>query len=140
MASSTKPAYSPTSSPVTIAYERARLMIRSISYKRYFSIPTPMPTGRAASPIPRTSPATLVVLIPNDTATTATVTPAPLASHFSCWRRSPEARRQLSTWWARNDSQITRMSSSPSSSATASGPPCEFPELTTSPKASRRTS
>ena len=26
------------------------------------------------------------------------VTAAPLASHFSCWRRSPEERRQLSTW------------------------------------------
>jgi hypothetical protein len=31
---------------------------------------------------------------------------APLASHFSCWRRSPVDRRQLSTWWATNDSQM----------------------------------
>jgi hypothetical protein len=26
---------------------------------------------------------------------------APLASHFSCWRRSPVARRQLSSWRTR---------------------------------------
>ena len=100
-----------------------------------------MPTGRAASPIPRTSPATLVELIPNDTATTTKVTAAPLASHFSCWRCSPEARRQLSTWWATNDSQIARIEHQPQHAPPApSGPPCDFPELTTSPKASRRTS
>ena len=26
------------------------------------------------------------------------LTVAPLASHFSCWRRSPLARRQLNAW------------------------------------------
>ena len=30
---------------------------------------------------------------------------APLISHFSCWRRSPDERRQLSTCAATNDSQ-----------------------------------
>ena len=36
----------------------------------------------------------------NDTAmmALAMVTTAPLASHLTCWRRSPAERRQLSTW------------------------------------------
>ena len=40
------------------------------------------------------------------------LTAAPLASHFSCWRRSPVARRQLSTWRAMKaiDSQDHEMS------------------------------
>lgn len=35
------------------------------------------------------------------------VTAAPEASHLSCWRCSPVACRQLSTWWATKDIQIT---------------------------------
>src|SRR5262249_9908308 len=38
--SSTSPAYTPASSPVTIAYARVRLMIWSMSYSRYFRMPT----------------------------------------------------------------------------------------------------
>ena len=134
VASSTRPVYSPTSSPVTIAYDTARLMIRSMSYRRYFKMPTPMPTGSAASPIPRTSPAALVELIPNDTASTIRVRAPPLASHLSCWRCSPVARRQLSTWWATNDSQVTRIVAAVSTVATPARPPaCDPPVLITSP-------
>ena len=66
-----------------------------------------MLTGRATIPIPRTCPTALVERAPDDTANETRVIAAPQASHFSCWRRSPVARRQLSTWWATNDSQIT---------------------------------
>jgi hypothetical protein len=50
VASSTSPAYTPTSSPVMIAYASVREMSRSMSYSRYFKIATPMAAGRAASP------------------------------------------------------------------------------------------
>jgi len=50
LASSTSPAYTPTSSPVAIAYASVRLMIRSISYSLYFRMATPMPAGSAAIP------------------------------------------------------------------------------------------
>jgi hypothetical protein len=49
--SRTSPAYTPTSSPVTIAYARVREMSRSMSYRRYFRIATPTDTGSAAMPI-----------------------------------------------------------------------------------------
>jgi hypothetical protein len=134
VASSTRPVYSPTSSPVTIAYDTARLIIRSMSYRRYFKMPTPMPTGSAASPIPRTSPASPVELMPNDAASTIRVTAPPLASHFSCWRCSPVARRQLSTWWATNDSQMPRIAATMSTVAAPASPPaCDPPVLITSP-------
>ena len=41
------------------------------------------------------------------TVVAATHTAAPLISHFCCWRRSPSARRQDSTWRATNTSQNT---------------------------------
>src|ERR1700730_1006722 len=50
VASSTSPAYSPTSNPVMTAYASVRLIIRSMSNRRYFRIPTPMLTGSAAIP------------------------------------------------------------------------------------------
>ncbi len=81
-----------------IAYASVREMSRSMSYSRYFKIATPMAAGRAASP---TSGTTEPIRTPSRIE--KTVTAAPLASHFSCWRRSPPARRQLSTWRATND-------------------------------------
>ena len=83
-------------------------MIRSISYSRYFMIPTPMPAGRATTPTSsRFDTAVEPTTLPSGP--THKVTAAPQASHFSCWRRSPVARRQLSTWWPANDSQIAPM-------------------------------
>src|SRR5208337_566717 len=41
VASSTRPAYTPSRRPVTIAYASVRLMIQSISYSRYFKMATP---------------------------------------------------------------------------------------------------
>src|SRR5260370_3723646 len=40
--------YTPTSSPVTSAYDSVQLISRSMSYRWYFRIPTPMLTGSAA--------------------------------------------------------------------------------------------
>jgi hypothetical protein len=81
-------------------------MIRSISYSRYLRIATPMQTGSAMMPIQMTSPAARSTgegsspdvsrLMTRDTVATVT----PLASHLSCWRRSPDARRHASTWRA----------------------------------------
>ena len=71
MSAESVPGRRPTGRPVTIAYAGVREISRSMSYRRYFKIPAPMPTGKAASRIPRISPETLVELIPNDTATTA---------------------------------------------------------------------
>jgi hypothetical protein len=48
--SSTSPAYTPTSSPVTIAYARVWEMIRSMSYSRYFRIATPAQTAQPRLP------------------------------------------------------------------------------------------
>ena len=71
-----------------------REMIRSMSYSRYFRIPTPMDTGSAAKPrisyLPERE-----ALLPNEAMTEIPQTAAPLVSHLSCWRRSPEDRRQL---------------------------------------------
>ena len=50
MASSTRPAYTPTSRPVTIAYASVREMIRSISNRPYFRTATMMLSGNAANP------------------------------------------------------------------------------------------
>ena len=36
------------------------------------------------------------------------LTAAPLASHLSCWRRSPDERRQLSTWRPMKATDSTR--------------------------------
>src|ERR1700730_10386647 len=75
-------------------------MIRSISYSRYFRIATPMLTGSAAKP----NQAKGIT----ETRTVHTrLTTAPLISHFSCWRRSPEDRRQFSTWRPTKHSQNT---------------------------------
>ena len=41
----------------------------------------------------------------------ATTMMAPLASHFSCWRRSPEDRRQLRTWRPMKATMNSRMMS-----------------------------
>src|SRR5580704_5781455 len=76
-------------------------MIRSISYSRYFRIPTPIDTGSAATPNhakPVSTPKSvgpLLLLLPEPavpaTIRQTTLTKAPLASHLSCWRRSPVA-------------------------------------------------
>ena len=47
---------------------------------------------------------------------------APAISHFSCWRRSPEDRRQLMTWAAANDSQYATSSTMNTSDAAANHP------------------
>ena len=72
-------------------------MSRSISYSRYFRMPTPIDTGSAATPNqarPITPSSTFgppeVLKIPARNRQMI-VTAAPLASHFSCWRRSPLA-------------------------------------------------
>ena len=64
-----------------------------------------MDTGSAASPNQaRLSNHSLTaVVVPEVLKATARTrltmaTAAPLASHFSCWRRSPDERRQLSAW------------------------------------------
>ena len=82
----------------------------------------PIPTGSAAIPTKITCPTTLE---PSgiDTANEMTVIAAPLASHFSCWPRSPMARRQLSTWWPTNDSQITPIETTTSPSAALAAAP-----------------
>ena len=96
VASSTSPAYTPTSSPVTSAYPSVREISRSMSYNRYRRIAIPMDSGMAAkASAPSSHSAELVV---NVTTTAAPNTTPPLASHLSCWRRSPEDRRQLATW------------------------------------------
>ena len=50
VASSTSPAYTPTSSPVTIVYASVLETILSISYSRYRSTATPIETGTATMP------------------------------------------------------------------------------------------
>jgi predicted transposase YbfD/YdcC len=52
-----------------------------------------------------------------------TATAAPHASHFSCWRRSPDARRQLSTWRATNDSPIPTIATRTGTISQAGGLP-----------------
>ena len=81
-------------------------MIRSMSYSRYFRIATPRHTGSATptpTAIPAGSSAGTVLLMTKPA--TATVDPA--ISHFSCCRRSPPARRQLTTRRAANTGQNT---------------------------------
>ena len=91
-------------------------MIRSMSYSRYFRIATPMDTGSAANP----NQARLVTTCQAPAGNAewelvrkalATTTTAPLASHFSCWRRSPEDRRQLRTWRPMKATMNSRMMS-----------------------------
>jgi hypothetical protein len=85
-----------------------------------FKIATPMDTGSAATPIHARLLSTpqSVGPFPDELELPATnrqmmLTVAPLASHFSCWRRSPVARRQLSAWRA------MKASDSPSSTKTS---------------------
>jgi hypothetical protein len=98
VASSTSPAYTPTSSPVTIAYASVREMIRSMSYSRYLKMATPMLSGSARSP------AVTITLtmcrkpdgLPDCVKLIARQTPLiadPASSHFNCSRRSPDERR-----------------------------------------------
>src|SRR5580692_5498044 len=47
---------------------------------------------------------------------------APAISHFSCWRRSPEDRRQLMTWAAANDSQYATSRTMNAADAAANHP------------------
>ena len=72
-------------------------MIRSMSYNRNFRIPNPMLTGSASVPTPAAPSSTLsapVGLLSHTKPTAATMnTVAPLSSHFSCRRRSPDERR-----------------------------------------------
>ena len=86
VASRTSPAYTPTSSPVTIA-RPVPAEIRSISYNRYLKIATPMPAGRAAMPITSTSPAPRT---PCDRA------PAAIAARNEMRAAAPPAISQLS--------------------------------------------
>jgi hypothetical protein len=89
----------------------------------------PIDTGSAARPNQKTLSAhswsvEAVSFVPNATArTTLTmVTTAPLASHFSCWRRSPEERRNLSTWRKMKPSDNTRVTTRIECSAIANQP------------------
>ena len=75
-----------------------------MSYSRYLRMATPIDTGSAAIPhqIRLTTHSSSVVVFPKVLSGMATTKltiakAAPLASHFSCWRRSPDERRQLST-------------------------------------------
>ena len=56
VASSTSPAYDPTSRPVTIAYASVREMIRSMSNRRYLRTATPMLSGTARTSSRRRRP------------------------------------------------------------------------------------
>ena len=65
---------------------------------------TPIETGSAARPNQKmlsihSSTVVVVPVVPNTNPRIrlAMATAAPLASHFSCWRRSPDERRQVST-------------------------------------------
>jgi hypothetical protein len=69
-------------------------------------------------------------------------TAAPLASHFSCWRRSPDERRQLSAWRpmkaSENGKSITKIECSttanqPVGSSTAERPPVALPPFAIPP-------
>ena len=90
-------------------------MIRSISYSRYFRMPTPMLSGNAAI---RTLAMLTTACAKADgcvsseepkvmTAPLSKQINAPDKSHFSCWRRSSEERRKLATWRPTNTSQNT---------------------------------
>ena len=72
-------------------------MIRSMSYNRNFMIPNPMLTGSASVPTPAATSTTLsqpVGLLSHTRPMPAAMkTVAPLSSHFSCRRRSPDERR-----------------------------------------------
>ena len=77
-------------------------MIRSMSYRRYFRIAKAMQTGRLNSPKPSMTLSSAVSSSLFDDSRTAparpmTVATAPAISHLSWARRSPVARRQLST-------------------------------------------
>ncbi len=98
VASSTIPAYTPTSRPVTIAYASVRETIRSMSNSRYLMTATLTLSGSASNPTGRMAPATCaapevlsdsVKMIPMQMPLTAD----PASSHFSCWRRIPDERR-----------------------------------------------
>ena len=97
-ASATTPAYTPMSSPVTMAYARVREISRSMSYSRYLKIATPMLTGSARTATMPRLPAMCRIFdglfdsgTPSAPPTTATADPP--TSHFSCRRRSPDERR-----------------------------------------------
>ncbi len=73
----------------------------------------PMLTGSAANPNQARPPtdrisAEGVAWDANARTAQQTVAAAPLASHLSCCRRSPEERRQLSTWRAMKASMKAR--------------------------------
>ena len=93
-----------------------------MSYSRYFPMATPIDTGQRRDAEPghaadraeqgRCAPWRAVrVARTRHTMLMA----APLASHFSCWRRSPVARRQLSACRAMktSDSAVTPTASGP---------------------------
>jgi hypothetical protein len=66
----------------------------------------------------------VVPVVENTVARTrlTTVTAAPLASHLSCWCRSPEERRQLSTWRQMKPSDNIRLTTRIECSAIANQP------------------
>src|SRR5664279_6277955 len=82
-------------SPVTTAYERVRLINRSMSYSRYLRIATPMLRGREGSAIGASALSSRQVgedvLAFGVRSGTAPITnmPAPAIAHLSWGRRSP---------------------------------------------------
>jgi hypothetical protein len=123
-------------------------MIRSSSYRRYFSTATPMHTGSALLPMLVTAwttggiPQPGVRPIASGTANTlvsrqATKMAAPLYSHLSCWRRSPPAWRYLGTW---TTSQASKLATVPAITSRLSTPGTGDTGLARSPSASTRTS
>src|SRR5580700_11609418 len=94
--SSTSPAYTPTSSPVTIAYARVREMIRSISYSRYLRTAVAMAVHRHKNAT-LCSTFTTAESTQIDTTNTTTSNSAAVAHHFSCNRSSPEDFANLTT-------------------------------------------
>ena len=101
---------------MTIAYASVREMTRSMSNSRYLSTATPTHSANATNPtrmqaltmgvVPDAAPMPTTVPIAAHTTSAA----IPVASHFSCWRRSPDERRQLATWPASDATKHTATS------------------------------
>jgi hypothetical protein len=85
-----------------IAYASVREMTRSMSNSRYLSTATPTHSENASNPARKQAEPMGTVPRPDTVSIAAPATSAanPAISHFSCWRRSPDERRQLATWAA----------------------------------------
>src|SRR5579862_9736365 len=99
-------------------------MIRSIAYSRYFSTATPTHTGRIASPsVPATCQYELESLEASALIIAATTSAtAPLYSHLSCWRRSPDDRRYFGTCTTSQTSQLATVPNTATAWITAHTP------------------